>query len=234
MSYTKVDFTKESSVQSDEMFSFLQTYATGYFDSIIHPPDGDGKRHENIECTINLSGGGTSTLNFNYYNNSLYANISWGYSPNYTSWAIGNQSNILYAIAAPKGIFFAQRAYNNLLGFGFAKTEENETFLYLPQYNSNNMYARFANMHTGATGSQGANISTSNPADEAYFSIVTGATGGTALCPMVTGNSGSYSYSPYLLRVPFTQYRGTFGILTLNDKQYFTNGVVALLLEEEA
>lgn len=229
MAITKVDFTNDCETQSNEMFSFLQTYANSLFDSIIHPEEGDGKHAINIECAVNNANSGQTVLTFNYYtqssSQSKYCILQISNGSSSFAWGTGNQSECKYGIATKTGIALVFRAYSNCMVIAIAKTPDGHTFIFMPSYSYPNISTNYGDMYTCKTG-VGLRISTNSTPPITYFSLDTGENSGVGLVPMCTKDSESYSLD--LLRVVYSQYIGQIGIITVNDIKYFSNGYIAL------
>lgn len=229
MAITKVDFTNDCETQSNEMFSFLQTYANSLFDSIIHPEEGDGKHAINIECSVNNANGGQTVLTFNYYtqssSQSKYCILQISNGSSSFAWGTGNQSECKYGIATKTGIALVFRAYANCMVIAIAKTPDGHTFIFMPSYSYPNISTNYGDMYTCKIG-VGLRISTNSTPPITYFSLDTGENSGVGLVPMCTKDSESYSLD--LLRVAYSQYIGQIGIITVNDIKYFSNGYIAL------
>ena len=229
MAITKVDFTNDCETQSNEMFSFLQTYANSLFDSIIHPEEGDGKHAINIECSVNNANGGQTVLTFNYYtqssSQSKYCILQISNGSSSFAWGTGNQSECKYGIATKTGIALVFRAYANCMVIAIAKTPDGHTFIFMPSYSYPNISTNYGDMYTCKIG-VGLRISTNSTPPITYFSLDTGENSGVGLVPMCTKDSESYSLD--LLRVVYSQYIGQIGIITVNDIKYFSNGYIAL------
>ena len=228
MAITKVDFTNDCETQSNEMFSFLQTYANNLFDSIIHPEEGDGKHAMDIECAVNNINGGQTVLSFDYYSRrtsqSKYCTLYVSNGSSSFAWGTSNQSECKYGIATKTGIALVFRAYANCMIVALAKTPDGNTFIFMPKYSSS-IATNYGDMYTCKIG-VGLSISTSSTPVNTYFSLNTGENSGVGLVPMCTRDSESYSLD--LLRVAYSQYIGQIGIITVNDIKYFSNGIIAL------
>lgn len=227
MAIVKVNFTNDCETQSIEMFNFLKTYASEYFDSIVHPEEGNGKHAINIECTVNKASGQT-VLSFDYYTQSssqvkyctLY--VSDGSS---FSWGTSNQTECLYGVATKKGVALVFRGYSNCMVVAISKTTEGHTFLYMPRRPNQYIFTSFGDMYTGEQFS-GVNVSYQTSPVVTFFSLDTNTSSGVALCAMCPRYGGTYSLD--LLRVAYSQFYLQIGIITLNNIKYFSNGMIAL------
>ena len=234
---TKVEFSADNAAQSLEMFDFLNTYATDYFDNITrNSSTGD------IACSIHLG--------YNQYGDELYSSLTFNYHSYvgfcnviYTTNARSSQSPTLqwdtygqvpigYAYVTDKG-FCLQiskngKAYQGFLWVFISKGKNGNTYLFMPQMSYPSLTPRWINMHVpdnyGSSG--GFNYETG-----AY--TFTNSAKGVSLAPIVT--TGNFEYLPYIWRVIDTPYLwskstplASIGKMTMNGVTFVTNGYIAL------
>ena len=238
MSITKVTFSKDNATQSDEMFAFLNQYASQYFDVI--------RRQErlpiNLECVINLPNDKVAKLQFDYHTHSTFCNIIvWtdaresagegGYTT--LSWDSYGQVPISAGYVTSKGFALqigTGRQYSNFLWLFVSTTESGDTFVFLPNMSYPNITPKWLNMHKPTAFNSTIGFDNASGAVKAYWGL---GAGGICLCPLVT--QAYCEYSPYLWQIVYTPWPTTttavedrIGKVTVNGIEFFTNGYICL------
>lgn len=223
MSITKVQFSSNINEQASEMWDFINTYATDYFDTIQKGDTNAG----DIVCTVNLVNEKSSKVIIRYNTSKAYATMEVTTNGRTTTgseiyqWDSGNQTEITNGYVTSKGFALQVRSYGNLIWLFVSKTEDDETIVYLPKYAYPNVNPKWINLHRPDALSEVAAYNTSSAI------MFTNSTQGIAgLCPLATAYV--FSYSPYLHKVVFSGYVGQVGKLTMNGIDYVTNGTIAL------
>lgn len=223
MSITKVQFSSNINEQASEMWDFISTYATDYFDTIQKGDTNAG----DIVCTVNLANEKSSKVIIRYNTSKAYATMEVTTNGRTTSgseiyqWDSGNQTEITNGYVTSKGFALQVRSYGNLVWLFVSKTEDDETIVYLPKYAYPNVNPKWINLHRPDALSEVAAYNTSSAI---MFTNSTPLVAG--LCPLATAYE--FSYSPYLHKVVFSGYVGQVGKLTMNGIDYVTNGTIAL------
>lgn len=211
MAITQVNFIAGAinAANQAEVYSFLNTYATDYFDSITNDTTS-----LKIECK--LSGVSVITLNFDGTTKNTYSFLNGTTSTEY------GVSYFTKAFATSNGVYLvgSQAKGSKLM---ITKNESGDTILRVLRsstaagaclvevYDFNNSYASL-----GLTSSSTSGLTSMSKA-----------AGVTCFAPIPTSLSAAH-YCPHLFLTPYTQFLATDGIITVDGTEYVYDGAFAL------
>lgn len=218
MAITKVTFSTSASeeVQATELYNFFNTYGKEYFDTVELT---EINTLTTIDCTINISSN-YAKLRMQYVNGYWRGAIVSDIHEN--TWNNTADYKFKFGVVTSKGIAIQ---YNDPI-YNFSiivitKTQEGNTFIYMPVSSGSYKTPKWIDMNSGAYGGLpqfGAG---------SYLYYFTGNAEGESLVPFLTETI--YAYTPYFFHVTYTKQDGKIYKLTLNGKSYYTNGSVALM-----
>lgn len=224
MAITKVAFTNATSrtTMGTELYNFLNTYAADYFDSITQGTS-------SITCTIDGVNVLTIALTSNTQDVVTLVNGSTFSFPS----AASEVGYYVAGYATSKGVALlknsAYQAYNTML-FIFKDADGNTGFstIYVNHSGTSTSQPVVAR-HGIFTGSAvlAKSVTLSPYSVAAYCTNKAYTTGVTSFSP-VCCDSVSESIADGFFLVPFSQYAGVPGIITVNGKQYVYDGLHAL------
>lgn len=216
MSITKYYFTGSTIAnQNDEIYTFLTTYATDYFTSVI-------KYSDAVVCYID----GSEVLSLG---TSGHSNIS-ATLKNGVGKSIDAQTNLWeYAVACTGGLIFKSQVASAPTSFHsylyITKSNNNETIIAFTAYVNN--YGHFFIGDVIKSSSWWDVFGTADRLyDQSYYSQYWGIRSSmTALTPLVTN---AETYAPNLNVMRFTQFPQQDGKIVVNGIEYYSTGYLAM------
>lgn len=213
MSISKTTFTAASATQSSQMYAFLNTYASSFFDTIEY----DQTNPLNIVCTVD-----NTSLILDYTTNANYctATIDTGTEDGWSN----NISNYTFTVglATSKGVILE---YGDSVGkiycVAISKANTGDTFIYMPKMDGSYTVPKWINCNTQAVNTFNPRFLTSQ-----YIYWYSQTAGSTSLVPFIT--QSPYCYSKDLYLMVYTNGNQAIKKMTLDNQEYATNGTIAL------
>jgi len=219
MSITKYYFTGPTiENQKNEIYSFMNTYGTGYFSTI-------NNNGSNVACMLN----GVRSLSFGCDSANTYSNISAKLNNNSEKFSDATSNLWEYAVACTGGLIFKSQVASATASFHsylyITKSNNNETIIAFTAYVNNYGHFFVGDLSRSATWwdvfGNADNLYNQNSYSH-YWGI---ASSMTALTPLVTN---AETYAPNLNVMRFTQFPQQDGKIVVNGIEYYSTGYLAM------
>lgn len=229
MSIERTTFTGNSKLEQwDQISTWMQENASDLFNSIEINNESKIIYCNKIEGTNNgafMVCPNSTTLMCQVTIPKLDGTYATLYMPTST-----NSTTFDYAVKTSKGICIHWTFSGQPNSVFISKSTNNTTFAFFSFYmaNTSSGFVGCCDLETAEGDASNNTILLWLSAQSFYLTnkMTSMQTNLTALNPVASPTNNEYC--PHILQMHFNQYKGSTGIITLNDKQYFTDGYYAL------